>query len=107
MPGIFRTRTSESGPQQASGRELLLDGEILARWYMEMRFEEEVERSHRYGRPLSVLVAKPALLPGEAPARKAVFAAAGAARSQRRHCVSIVPAIPSGAAMTASSRPAP
>lgn len=85
MPGLFRPRTPEPARgQPATGREMLLEGEILARWYMEMRFEEEVERSHRYGRPLSVLVATPVLLPGEHPAPKAVGAAAAAARSAAR-----------------------
>lgn len=85
MPGLFRPRTPEPGPESGpAGRELLLDGEILARWYIEMRFEEEVERSHRYARPLSVLVAHPALLPGETPVRKAVQAAAAAARAAAR-----------------------
>ena len=85
MPGLFRPRTSDSTPDAgAAGRDLLLDGEIFARWYMEMRFEEEAERSHRYGRPLSVLVATPSVLPGETPAPKAVHAAAAAARAAAR-----------------------
>jgi len=85
MPGLFRSHASEpaaaAGP---AGPELLLDGEIFARWYMEMRFEEEVERSHRYDRPLSVLVASPTVLAGETPAAKAVRAAAVAARRAAR-----------------------
>ena len=85
MPGLFRTRTPESESTNApAGRDLLLDGEILARWYVELRFEEEVERSHRYGRPLSVLIATPTLLPGETAAPKAVHAAAAAARAAAR-----------------------
>jgi hypothetical protein len=85
MPGLFRPRTPEPARgQPATGREVLLEGEILARWYIEMRFEEEVERSHRYGRPLSVLVATPSVLPGETPAGKAVHAAAAAARAAAR-----------------------
>jgi hypothetical protein len=49
----------------AVGPESLSDGTFLARWYIVHRLDEELERSRRYCRPLSLFVAAPKLLPGE------------------------------------------
>jgi hypothetical protein len=72
MPTLFRHRLpgrheDEPDPQPlvAAVPTLLNDGKLLAQWYMLYRLEEEVERARRYGRPLAVVVATPALLPGE------------------------------------------
>ena len=63
MPLHFKER-SKPAPK---GRETLLENGLLSGWYMEYRLEEELERARRYGRPLAVLHAAPALLPGEQP----------------------------------------
>jgi hypothetical protein len=88
MRKLFGTSASpESTTPQAApraGRELLVERELYARWYMELRLEEEIQRAQRYERPLSVLVAGPALIGEEAPAPGSVEAAAAAARSAAR-----------------------
>ena len=76
----------EGGPQpeqetarQPYGPETLREGPLLARWYMLLRLKEEMERARRYDRPLSILTAVPALLPGEQLSPEAFAAATEAA----------------------------
>jgi hypothetical protein len=74
MP-LFRDKRDNSPPAtEASvastapaprGPELLRDGPVLARWFVLYRLEEEIYRTHRYGAPLTVLIAEPQLIVGE------------------------------------------
>lgn len=68
----------------APGAEVLYDRGILAHWYIEYRLAQEVDRARRYRRPLAVMVAMPALLPGERLAPGAAEIAAEAARKAAR-----------------------
>jgi len=44
---------------------MLRTGLLLSPWYIEYRLQEEIDRAHRYGRPLAIMLAKPELLAGE------------------------------------------
>ena len=67
------------------GPHLLLDGPVLARWFVLYRLDQELYRARRYGAPLTVLVSEPQLITGErvrADGRAAAaLAAAKSARS--------------------------
>jgi hypothetical protein len=63
---------------------VLRDGVLLAEWYILHRLDEELERSRRYDRPLSVIVVAPMLLPGERPTSLELEVAAAAARAASR-----------------------
>jgi hypothetical protein len=62
----------------------LHDGNLLARWFAEYRLDQEIDRARRYGRPLAVLVASPALLPHETLSEDALSAAVAAAHAAAR-----------------------
>ena len=86
MRALFGKRTSteheeevQPQPLPVTGPALLREGPLLAPWYMVHRLEEEMERARRYGRPLAIVIAAPALLPGEAPDADVVEAATAAA----------------------------
>lgn len=66
------------------GIEDLHDGNLLVRWFAEYRLAQELDRSRRYGRPLAVLVASPALLPHEELSEDALLAAVAAAHAAAR-----------------------
>ena len=90
MP-IFRSEKREERAEPAPieappppGPHLLLDGPILAAWFIRYRLAEELERTRRYGAPLCVLVAEPQLLREERLPRDAAEAAAEAARKAAR-----------------------
>ena len=70
--------------QQGKGRESLLERGIYAEWYAGMRLDEEITRATRYARPLSVLVARPKLLPGEYIRREALEGAVASAKELSR-----------------------
>jgi len=74
-----------SNKQSGHPLNLLFDGPVLASWYTQYILEREVDRARRYGRPLSVVMATPELLPGERLPREAydnaVRAAADTARA--------------------------
>jgi hypothetical protein len=76
--------TSPSARESASGPRLLFDRGIFSRWYVLFRLIEEIDRAGRYDRPLAVIVAKPALLPGEKLAQGGRAAAAEAASRTAR-----------------------
>lgn len=80
----FFCQRAESAERQLVGPEVLQDGPIYAQWYVLHRLEEEVRRARRYLRPLSILVAKPRVLPGELSASLSVEVAAEAAQSVSR-----------------------
>lgn len=84
IPFFGRRKESPEPESQAPGPELLQDGPIYAQWYVHHRLEEEVRRARRYHRPLSILVAKPRVLPGELAPALSVDVAAEAARSVSR-----------------------
>lgn len=65
--------------------EVLRDRGLLAPWFMAYRLEQEIERARRYGRPLSVMMAEPALLPNERYSRAAMEAVAEAAHKVSRN----------------------
>lgn len=73
----------ETAPQP-HGLETLKEGPLLARWYMFLRLEEEMERARQCDRPLSILSAVPALLPGEQLSQEAFAAATEAAQRAAR-----------------------
>ena len=69
---------------KTDGPEVIRDGTLLARWYIVHRLDEELNKARRYGRPLSIAVARPKLLPGERLSPEAVTAATEAARVMSR-----------------------
>ena len=82
----FLSKSSEphkhaDAAHEASGVDALKRHGLYADWYMTHRLAQEVDRARRYGRPLSVIVASPALLPGEEPAAETVDAAVAAAEA--------------------------
>ncbi len=80
-----RAAEDASGPNdgdldEAPDRLLLLhDGRLLAKWFIEYRLKQEVDRAKRYDRPLSVLVAVPTMLLNERLTDAALDAAVSAA----------------------------
>lgn len=60
------------------------DSASLLRQDLLCRLHGELERSRRYGRPLSIYLAAPHLLPGESPAAEAVAAATEVLRQASR-----------------------
>ena len=76
--------TSPSARETSAGPKLLFDRGIFTRWYVLYRLIEEIDRAGRYSRPLAVIVAKPALLPGERLAQDGRAAAAAAASRTAR-----------------------
>lgn len=86
MPISFLRRREESPePEpQPPGPELLQEGPIYAQWYIRHRLEEELRRARRYHRPLSILVARPRVLPGELSSSLSIEVAAEAAQSISR-----------------------
>lgn len=92
MP-LFRERKEEApkqsppemtAPAPPPGPHLLREGPLLAPWYVMCRLAEELERSRRYGRPLSVLIARIQLLPHETIPEQGRAAAAEAATKAAR-----------------------
>jgi hypothetical protein len=80
IPFLRRTEPEVTvGPRHA-GPDILRDGVLLAHWYILYRLDEEMERARRYRRPLSIMIARPMLLPGEQPT--AVLLEVGAAAAQ-------------------------
>ena len=77
-------RPEQGTALQPHGPETLKEGSVLARWYMLLRLEEEMERARRYDRPLSILSVVPALLPGEQLSQEAFAAATEAAQRAAR-----------------------
>jgi len=70
MPGMFgRGSSSKREPQrdevEVRGPDSLRTGLLLSTWYIEYRLQEEIDRAHRYGRPLAIMMASPELLGGE------------------------------------------
>jgi hypothetical protein len=63
---------------------VLRDGRLLAEWYILHRLDEELERSRRHDRPLSVIVVAPMLLSGERPTSLELEVAAAAASAASR-----------------------
>jgi hypothetical protein len=80
IPFLRRTEPEVTVGPRPAGPEVLRDGVLLAHWYVLYRLEEEMERARRYRRPLSIMLAKPMLLPGERPT--AVLLEVGAAAAQ-------------------------
>jgi hypothetical protein len=64
--------------------ELLRSGVLLTPWFILYRLDEEMRRARRYQRRLSVIIAAPAVLPGERLAAEALYAAAEAAQAIAR-----------------------
>ena len=64
--------------------DILEDGALLARWYILYRLDEEIQRAHRYQRPLSLLVATPAPPLGRRPSAAAPRVGAATARATAR-----------------------
>ena len=56
--------TASNGSRKGGVNGLFHRG-LLARWFVLYRLVEEVDRAGRYARPISVVVARPALLRGE------------------------------------------
>jgi hypothetical protein len=71
-------------PPPPPGPHLLLDGPILARWFLLYRLEQEIERSKRYGSCLCVLLAEPQLIANERMTKEQRFGAAEAANKSSR-----------------------
>lgn len=69
---------------EPKGRESLLEDGLLSSWYMQYRAEEEVERAQRHDRPLAILHAAPAFIPGEQANDSLLEAAAVAGRTIAR-----------------------
>lgn len=69
----------EGTPPPASP-EFLKSGVLLTPWFILYRLDEEMRRARRYQRPLSIIVATPATLPGERLTAEALYAAAEAAQ---------------------------
>ncbi len=63
---------------------LLLDGPVLARWFVLYRLEQELYRARRYGAPLTILVSEPQLITGEHVRSDGREAAASAAAKSAR-----------------------
>lgn len=91
MP-LFRDRKDSSAAANEGeatsppppGPHLLHEGPLLAPWFVLYRLAEEIERSRRYGRPLSILVARIQLLPHETiPAQGRAAAAEAAIKAAR------------------------
>ena len=80
---LFRQREA-SQSEQPSKPAPLRDRTLLARWYVMHRLHEEIERARRYERPLSIILAQPAVLGGERLDERALDAAAQAALSAAR-----------------------
>jgi hypothetical protein len=68
----------------AAGPHLLLDGPVLARWFVLYRLEQELYRARRYGPPLTILVSEPQLIVGERVRQDGREAAAIAAAKSAR-----------------------
>jgi hypothetical protein len=66
------------------GPHLLLEGTVLARWFVLYRLEQELYRARRYGPPLTVLISEPQLISGERVRRDGREAAAAAAAKSAR-----------------------
>jgi hypothetical protein len=73
-----------SAPPRPAGPHLLMDGPVLAPWFIAYRLEQELYRSRRYGAPLTVLVSEPQLIVGERVRREGREAAALAAAKSAR-----------------------
>ena len=78
------TRTKPPEAQEPVIPAILTDGLLLTRWYITYRLDQEMERARRYQRPLSVVLATPAVLPGEQLAEQALASGAAAARAAAR-----------------------
>jgi hypothetical protein len=73
-------------PPPPPGPHLLMDGPVLARWFLFYRLEQEVERAKRYGSCLSLLIAEPQVIARErVPEAQRLAAAEAANRSSRIH----------------------
>lgn len=87
MPSLRKHRPqtpSAPEPRTTAGPKLLFDRGILSRWFVLYRLIEEIDRAARYDRPMAVMVARPALLPGEKlPPEARSVAAEAAARTAR------------------------
>lgn len=59
----------------------LKDRGILVQWFILYRLAEEIARARRYGRPLTVMVARPGAPAGDAILTDAAAAVAGTARA--------------------------
>ena len=66
------------------GPDALKEGALFAGWYIINRLSEELDKAVRYGRPLSIVIAKPRLLQGERPTSEAITVASEAAQSAAR-----------------------
>jgi GGDEF domain-containing protein len=66
------------------GPDDLKEGALFASWYIINRLSEELDKAVRYGRPLSVVIAKPKLFLGEQPESESIAAASEAARAAVR-----------------------
>jgi hypothetical protein len=85
MKLLKKSEHTASAPQEARDpREALLEHGIYLEWYAGMRLDEEITRATRYARPLSVLVARPKLLPGEQIRREAMEGAVASAKALSR-----------------------
>lgn len=86
MRNLFsKHETSAAEAARDPGPHILDEGAIHARWFIEYRLAQEVDRARRYGRPLAVLAGVPDTLPGETLPRDAVMAAAVAALATARN----------------------
>lgn len=68
MP-LFRDKREDQRNEREArppppGRQLLFDGPVLATWFLLYRLEQELDRSRRYGSPLSILVAEADVITG-------------------------------------------
>jgi hypothetical protein len=81
MPLFTRREEAQPAPDgdELARHAVLRSGSLLAPWFIQYRLDEETDRARRYGRPLAVMVATPALLPGEPLSRAARQAASDAA----------------------------
>ena len=79
-----RADEAETTAPPPPGPHLLHEGPLLAPWFVLYRLAEEIERSRRYGRPLSILIARIQLLPHETiPAQGRQAAAEAATKAAR------------------------
>jgi hypothetical protein len=84
IPFLKRTEPEAAAAPRPPGAEVLREGVLLAHWYILYRLDEEMERARRYQRPLSIMIARPKLLPGEQSTALALEVGAAAAQAAAR-----------------------
>jgi len=64
MPPFRDKRDQQEALRPPPGPHLLFDAPVLATWFLLYRLEQELDRSRRYGNPLSILVAEAQVITG-------------------------------------------